>query len=60
MVVVPNYALCPAVGIEHIVLQLTRCLAWVHRHAALYGGDPARITSSRPGRPGWSERWRSG
>ena len=43
MVVVPNYALCPAVGIEHIALQLTRCLAWVHRHAALYGGDPARI-----------------
>ena len=43
LVVVPNYALCPVVGIEHIVLQLTRCLAWVHRHAALYGGDPARI-----------------
>jgi len=43
LVVVPNYALCPAVSIEHIVLQLTRCLAWVHRHAALYGGDPARI-----------------
>ena len=43
MVVVPNYALCPAVTIEHIVLQLTRCLAWVHRHAALYGGDPSRI-----------------
>ena len=43
MVVVPNYALCPAVGIEHIALQVTRCLAWVHRHAALYGGDPSRI-----------------
>ncbi|MFL6635953.1 MAG: alpha/beta hydrolase, partial [Massilia sp.] len=43
MVVVPNYALCPAVSIEHIALQLTRCLAWVHRHAALYGGDPSRI-----------------
>jgi arylformamidase len=43
LVVMPNYALCPAVGIEHIVLQLTRCLAWVHRHAALYGGDPSRI-----------------
>ena len=28
---------------EHIALQLTRCLAWVHRHAALYGGDPSRI-----------------
>jgi len=43
LVIVPNYALCPAVGIEHIALQLTRCLAWVHRHAALYGGDPSRI-----------------
>ena len=43
LVVMPNYALCPAVGIEHIALQLTRCLAWVHRHAALYGGDPSRI-----------------
>ena len=43
LVMVPNYALCPAVGIEHIVLQMTRLLAWVHRHAALYGGDPSRI-----------------
>jgi len=43
LVIVPNYALCPAVGIEHIALQLTRCLAWVHRNAALYGGDPSRI-----------------
>ena len=43
LVMVPNYALCPAVGIEHIVLQMTRCLAWVHRHAAIYGGDPSRI-----------------
>jgi arylformamidase len=43
LVVVPNYALCPTVSIEHIALQLTRCLAWVHRHAALYGGDPSRI-----------------
>ena len=43
MVVVPNYALCPAVGIEHIVLQLVRALAWVWRHAAEYGGDAQRI-----------------
>ena len=43
LVVVPNSALCPAVTIEDIALQLTRCLAWVHRQAALYGGDPARI-----------------
>jgi len=43
LVMIPNYALCPVVDIEHIALQLARCLAWVHRHAALYGGDPSRI-----------------
>jgi len=43
MVVMPNYALCPAVTIDTIALQMTRALAWVHRHAALYGGDPRRI-----------------
>ena len=43
MVVLPNYALCPAVRIEHIALQLVQALAWVHRHAAEYGGDPSRI-----------------
>jgi len=43
MVVLPNYALCPAVTIETIALQLVRALAWVHRHAAGFGGDPARI-----------------
>jgi len=43
MVVQLNYALCPAVTIEHIVLQLVQALAWVHRHAAEHGGDPARI-----------------
>ena len=43
MVVVPNYALCPAVTIETIALQLVRALVWVHRHAARYGGDPGRI-----------------
>ena len=43
LVVVPNYALCPAVSIEHITLQLVRALAWVWRNAARYGGDPDRI-----------------
>jgi acetyl esterase/lipase len=43
MVVLPNYALCPAVTIEHIVMQTVRALAWVWRHAAEHGGDPARI-----------------
>jgi arylformamidase len=43
MVVVPNYALCPAVTIEAIALQTAQALAWVWRHAAKYGGDPSRI-----------------
>jgi arylformamidase len=43
LVVVPNYALAPAVSIRHIVLQMVRALAWVWRHAAAYGGDPSRI-----------------
>lgn len=43
MVVVPNYALCPAVTIEHIVLQMANALVWLWHHAAQYGGDPARI-----------------
>jgi arylformamidase len=43
MVVVPNYALCPAVSIEHITLQLVRSLQWVWHNAAAHGGDPGRI-----------------
>lgn len=45
-VVVPNYALCSAKGtltMEDIVMQMVRALAWVHHHAAEFGGDPARI-----------------
>ncbi|MEP7298660.1 MAG: alpha/beta hydrolase [Burkholderiales bacterium] len=43
MVVVPNYALCPTVTVEHITLQMVRALAWVYRHAAVYGGHASRI-----------------
>jgi len=43
MVVVPNYALCPAVSVETIVLQTVQALAWTWRNAARYGGDPQRI-----------------
>lgn len=42
-VIVPNYALCPVVSIEHITLQLTRAVAWVWRHAADYGADASRL-----------------
>lgn len=43
MVVMTNHALCPAVSVEYIVRQLVQALAWVHRHAAIYGGDSSRI-----------------
>jgi arylformamidase len=43
-VVVPNYALCPAVTVPQIVLQMVRALAWTWRHVADHGGDPKRIT----------------
>jgi arylformamidase len=43
LVVIPNYSLCPAVGIDRIAMQLAESLAWVWRHAAEHGGDPRRI-----------------
>lgn len=43
MVVVPDYALAPAVTVEHITLQMARALAWVSRHIGEHGGDPRRI-----------------
>lgn len=43
MVVVPNYALCPAVTIEQITLQIVQALAWTYRYAHEHGGDPRRI-----------------
>jgi arylformamidase len=43
MVVLPDYALCPAVTIEQIALQMVRALAWTWRNAARYGGDARRI-----------------
>jgi len=43
-VVFPNYALCPAVTIPQIVMQLVHALAWTWRHIARHGGDPSRIT----------------
>lgn len=43
-VVVPNYALCPAVTIPQITLQMVKALAWTWRHIAEHGGDPRNIT----------------
>lgn len=44
LVVVPNYTLCPAVTVPDITLQMVKALAWVRRHIAAHGGDPARVT----------------
>lgn len=43
-VVVPNYALCPAVTVPDIAVQMVRALAWTWHHIATHGGDPDRIT----------------
>ena len=42
-VVVPNYALCPAVSIPEIVMQMVKALAWVWRYIHVWGGDAKRI-----------------
>lgn len=42
-VLIPNYALCPAVTIPQITLQMVKALAWAWRNARQYGGDPNRI-----------------
>lgn len=42
-VVVPNYALAPAVTIPQITLQMMRAVVWTFRNIARYGGDPRRI-----------------
>ena len=42
-VVVPNYALCPAVRVSHITLQMVKAVAWVWRNIHRFGGDPHRI-----------------
>ena len=43
-VVMPNYALCPAVTVSDITLQMVKCVAWVWRNIHRFGGDPSRIT----------------
>mgnify|MGYP002405564662 CR=1 FL=1 len=41
--VVVNYALIPAVGMEELVRQCRLSMAWVHGNAASFGGDARRI-----------------
>jgi arylformamidase len=44
IVVVPNYALCPAVTVSTITAQMQQAVAWTWRHIARHGGNPQRIT----------------
>ena len=43
---VPNYALCPAVTIEHIIRQMLKAHAWLYRNIANYGGNADHIVVS--------------
>ena len=42
-VVIPNYALCPAVTVPQITLQVARAVAWTWQNIARFGGDRRRI-----------------
>lgn len=42
-VAIPNYALCPAVRIDEIVMQMVRASAWLHRNAPRHGAPPGRL-----------------
>lgn len=43
LVVVPNYALCPAVRIEDIARQMALAVAWTWKNAHRWGGDRRRL-----------------
>jgi arylformamidase len=44
--VVMNYGLVPSVDLDELVGQCRAAVAWIHRHAREWGGDPERITVS--------------
>jgi len=44
--VIVNYALCPTVSLLEIVRQVRAAIAWCHRRAPSFGGDPSRLSIS--------------
>ena len=42
-VVVVSYGLLPAVRMDELVRQCRASIAWIHAHAASFGGDPRRL-----------------
>ena len=42
-VVLPNYDLCPSVGIPDIVGQVQQALKWVYENISRYNGDPDNL-----------------
>ncbi|MBY3258652.1 alpha/beta hydrolase [Rhizobium laguerreae] len=43
VVVLPNYSLCPSVGMDALVEQCTGSFEWIWRSAASFGGDESRV-----------------
>ncbi|NKK30027.1 alpha/beta hydrolase fold domain-containing protein [Rhizobium leguminosarum bv. viciae] len=43
VVVLPNYSLCPSVGMDALVEQCTRSFEWLWRNVASFGGDESRV-----------------
>ncbi len=42
-VAVPNYALCPAVQVEDIVMQLVQACAWLYRNGGNFGAPSGKL-----------------
>jgi len=42
-VAIPNYALCPAVKVEDIVMQIVQACAWLHRNCVNFGAPSNRL-----------------
>jgi len=45
-VVIPNYALCPTVTVEHIIRQMLKAHAWIFHHVGEYGGNADHLVVS--------------